>query len=148
MFSDCNDDFGYYIDTFGGNPNFAVPYTILIESANKTVVETWVGFVNGWIPEPELRSNLTSMGCFPLNVNQSLNDRGVAMYPNPATDHFSIYFENIVDAIDVDIYNMTGQLIERYPDVNSTLMITTANYQSGMYIVKAGEQLFKVSVQK
>lgn len=77
-----------------------------------------------------------------LNVNQ-INENAITLYPNPTSDYLYIDLGHQELTIEsVSIYNLTGQLVSRFGDVQS---LYVGQLQSGMYIVemKTQEGVFK-----
>ena len=73
------------------------------------------------------------------------------VYPNPVMNSLNIEFETINTDTEVEIYSTTGQLM--YKDVEyrnfgiNKVSVDMSNYQSGMYIVKLGNEVKKVIKQ-
>lgn len=58
------------------------------------------------------------------------NDVNFDIFPNPANNYFKVECEEDINSIEV--FNVTGQLITK----QSSTTINTADYESGMYLVK------------
>ncbi|PQJ32475.1 hypothetical protein BST92_11290 [Nonlabens arenilitoris] len=66
-----------------------------------------------------------------------------SLFPNPATDHFTIAFNNQLsgDKINVNVYDVLGQEVMSRSFDNNGLFeqrISTANLNSGIYLVRVG----------
>jgi pectate lyase len=77
-----------------------------------------------------------------LNVNQ-INENAITLYPNPTTDY--LYVDKGLQEVNIEsihIFNLTGQLVSRYGNVQSMYV---GNLPSGLYIVemKTQEGAFK-----
>jgi hypothetical protein len=78
-------------------------------------------------------SRLTAVG---LGNNTS---KGVAIYPNPASDHFIIELNNEITS-EVSIYNVTGKLINNIRS-NGNTMINTKDWSKGIYFINIENSL-------
>lgn len=73
------------------------------------------------------------------------------VYPNPVMNSLNIEFETINTDTEVEIYSTNGQLM--YKDVEyrnfgiNKVSVDMSNYQSGMYIVRLGNEVKKVIKQ-
>ncbi|WP_299367549.1 DUF5074 domain-containing protein [Winogradskyella sp.] len=68
-----------------------------------------------------------------LSISEVSSERNIVMYPNPATNHFSIqgYLQNI----DVEIYSQTGRLLKSLKGISGN-QIDISSFADGMYVVK------------
>lgn len=66
-----------------------------------------------------------------VDLSQLKND--VKVYPNPAQD--VLYIEGVTSAIEVLIYNVFGQLMDRY-NLNQNAQLDLKKYPAGQYILK------------
>jgi hypothetical protein len=78
-------------------------------------------------------SMLTTVG---LGNNTS---KGIAIYPNPASDHFIIELNNEITS-EVSIYNVTGKLINNIRS-NGNTMINTKDWSKGIYFINIENSL-------
>lgn len=62
----------------------------------------------------------------------------VEMYPNPATDNLHIHFANSYSGIDIDIYNLAGEVMRsyRYSSVYEHLDLDLGRLPPGIYLVR------------
>lgn len=58
------------------------------------------------------------------------------VYPNPSEGLFTLQFENGNTSYDVAVYNATGQLVRRYNNITSQLMIDLTSADAGFYFVR------------
>jgi hypothetical protein len=74
-----------------------------------------------------------------INSATSLTDvnafKGVNLYPNPVHDNH-LKIENLNEVTDIQIYNITGQLIQHIPAVTGNTTIDVSNLSNGLYILK------------
>lgn len=70
----------------------------------------------------------------------------VALYPNPAGDHFTIQSAEIVES--VSIFSVSGQLILNETPRSVNFQIDSSKFQSGVYFVnvqtESGQQVFRL----
>jgi len=61
----------------------------------------------------------------------------VKIYPNPTTDKLTITYTEVAALKNVEIYNLLGRLIKRFP-VQSTTSTTLSmeKFSAGLYLVK------------
>lgn len=60
-----------------------------------------------------------------------LNNTNIEFYPNPASNYLNINSDT--EIIQVDIFNLTGQLV--YGDINNQSRIDISHLQKGLYLV-------------
>ena len=73
---------------------------------------------------------------------QTVVEKKVAVYPNPANDVLNIQLGD--NQSDVVIYNSLGQFVRRYNGVFGDMQINIAEFKAGLYFVKVGENVEKV----
>jgi ELWxxDGT repeat protein len=66
--------------------------------------------------------------------NQSKPSLDAKLYPNPASNTFSL--SNIPSQSNVSIYSLSGQLVLEQKNVNSNQLIDTGNLENGIYLVQ------------
>lgn len=67
----------------------------------------------------------------------SIDEEGITdivLYPNPFQDNFSIKAESLMDR--VEVYSLSGQLLQALTPNQSELIIPMVNYAAGTYMVK------------
>ena len=78
----------------------------------------------------------------PWSVNE--NEVFATLFPNPANDFVTLSGENLGM---VCVYNTLGQKVDEFEANGSELRINTANYENGVYFVKADEKTLKFVVK-
>ena len=78
----------------------------------------------------------------PWSVND--NTASVTLFPNPANDFVTLKGENLGT---VRVYNTLGQKVDEFEANGGDLRISTAGYENGLYVVKAGEKTLKFVVK-
>ena len=66
------------------------------------------------------------------------------LYPNPANDFVTLKGKDLGT---VRIYNALGQMVDEFEANGSELNINTTRYESGVYLVKAGEKTLRFIVR-
>lgn len=72
------------------------------------------------------------------------NNATVTLFPNPANDFVTLKGESLGT---VRVYNTLGQVMDKFEANGNELCISTADYENGVYVVKAGEQTLKFVVK-
>ena len=68
-------------------------------------------------------------------VSVSINATGtLTIVPNPANDFFIL--SGITKATNVSVYNIAGQLLNQWNNINGNQQLNIANLQQGLYIIK------------
>ena len=61
----------------------------------------------------------------------------VKIYPNPTTDKLTITYTEAAALRNVEIYNLLGRLIKRFPAQSATsTTLSMENFSAGLYLVK------------
>lgn len=81
---------------------------------------------------------------FTIDVKEHEGAFPVEIYPNPANDFVTLKGEDIGT---VSVYNALGQKVDEFETNGSELNINTAGYESGVYVVKAGEKTLRFVVR-
>ena len=68
----------------------------------------------------------------------------IVVYPNPANDFVTLKSEDLGT---VRVYNALGQKVDEFEANGNELRISTAGYENGLYVVKAGEQTLRFVVR-
>jgi 1,4-alpha-glucan branching enzyme len=66
------------------------------------------------------------------NEDYNINEREITIYPNPTRNTFAISS----DVAQVEIYNVTGQMIRTFTNVISNQELDINNLEAGIYLVK------------
>jgi hypothetical protein len=69
-----------------------------------------------------------------LGVKDVVLDNGVALYPNPASNSFTVGMENIES---IEIFNLLGQKVQTAKNTNT---VNIENLAKGAYIVNVNSQ--------
>ena len=72
------------------------------------------------------------------------NNATITLFPNPANDFVTLKGESLGT---VRVYNTLGQVMDKFEANGNELRISTAGYENGVYVVKAGEQTLKFVVK-
>ena len=67
----------------------------------------------------------------------------VKLFPNPADDHVTL---NVTSHDKVSVFNALGQKVDEFLPDRDEIVISTSNYRSGLYFVKANGQNLKLVV--
>lgn len=73
------------------------------------------------------------------NIDQVTFDKNINIFPNPATDQFTIKNSNQHTKLTVSIFSISGKLIHQ-AEMNEELTIPTAHYTKGNYIVQLKDE--------
>lgn len=76
------------------------------------------------------------------SVNE--NQASTTLFPNPANDFVTLKGENLGM---VRVYNAFGQKVEEFEATGSELLINTAGYGNGVYMVRTGETMSRFVVK-
>ena len=82
---------------------------------------------------------------------ENISDKDVLIYPNPATDELNIQFNReLAKKMDFAIYDFLGNKIESgfIPKESLEIKVRTADYPNGMYFVRIGSLVKKVTIVK
>jgi hypothetical protein len=103
--------------------------------------------LKGWITQriAWLDENIPGQ-CLSSNIQEELNLSTFSVYPNPASTSFIIQVSPNSMGSAYGIYDMTGKSLERGVVLNETMSFNSTHWPSGMYFVRIGDQVAKVSV--
>ncbi len=79
-------------------------------------------------------------------INNTINNSNFSIYPNPSNNHLFIEISNFKNTT-AEIYNITGQLMEKIILQNERTTINTEKFSSGIYFLKI-KNAENVSVKK
>ncbi|MCB9449039.1 MAG: T9SS type A sorting domain-containing protein [Flavobacteriales bacterium] len=124
------------------------PYTYQWNDANSQTTATATGLVSGTYYVTVTDANgCTGMDSvmvdFTVGVHTLVVDHTVNLYPNPTRDVVYMSGEGLKDMLSVQIFDMAGRMIDA--PVSEDHVMSLANYQSGIYLVKVnfGDQSYK-----
>ena len=80
-----------------------------------------------------------------LNVSELVSDPDFTIYPNPATDAFVVDFGTSSEGADVQVMDVFGNVI-RELSAGSKVYVNASDFQSGTYLVKAGNRIKRIVV--
>ncbi|MFN8165094.1 MAG: DNRLRE domain-containing protein [Bacteroidia bacterium] len=104
-------------------------------------------FASGDSPDDSLRPFLEVCYFTTIGVDEINNESDVALWPNPASGHFNLQWNNEADITAVNVFDSMGKLIRNIPKVNSNILqIDATDWAAGLYFVKLtgkGSVLFR-----
>ncbi|MFN8296047.1 MAG: T9SS type A sorting domain-containing protein [Chitinophagales bacterium] len=80
-------------------------------------------------------------------TTKSIEKNNVILYPNPAQNDIWIKTEQKItgdNALDVEVYNITGEKIYASKIIENLQRVDMSNYQKGMYFVKVDNKTYKI----
>ncbi|MFO7790015.1 MAG: T9SS type A sorting domain-containing protein, partial [Bacteroidales bacterium] len=83
-----------------------------------------------------------------IEVADAISDNfadGLSIYPNPATDF--INFNNIETIDNIEVYNVSGQLMDTYPVNGNSLKLDVSDYSNAVYFVKFVSDKFSKTIR-
>lgn len=130
--------------TFGGNGLDRGQSVIVNATNGTTIVGTAEGLAFGkedvYVVELDSIGNLDSTSAVPqkpVNFLTSLDkQRGVLLYPNPATTSFEVYRDNFSEYTFLTVYNSLGEIVLESHITESNNKISTKGFDSGLYFVQ------------
>ncbi len=72
-------------------------------------------------------------------VNDLSFENSISVYPNPTSGNVKIGLGNINNAVSVDVYSLTGQLLKTVNNVSSNSSIELGDLGQGYYILKVSD---------
>ena len=109
-------------------------------NAELDTLKAWIGQRIQWLDE-----NIPGH-CLTSSVEESDEFSSFRVYPNPATSSFRIQVSPKRMGSAYGIYDMTGKCLDRGVVLNETMNFNSTLWPSGMYFVRIGDQVEKVSV--
>jgi len=100
---------------------------------------------------PELTAVVRMTITPPVNTRQQVSEVGnIDIYPNPATNNFTlaIDFKNQISDVNIEIYNMAGQLIlseNRKNITNGKFEYHSQNWSKGVYFIQVKSDFGKIT---
>jgi len=68
-----------------------------------------------------------------VSVNENTM-ASVKIYPNPVNSNLKI--ENMNEVTDINIYNVTGQVVRTIPSATGSIDVDMSNLSNGLYFIK------------
>jgi hypothetical protein len=85
-----------------------------------------------------------------ISVNRGNSDKTISIYPNPIKDKVTIE-TNITGNYSIDLYDITGKLLQRHQAHQPILQLSTSDLSSGVYMIsvtsQAVQKTFKIVKQ-
>ena len=76
------------------------------------------------------------------------NSTNFKLFPNPSNGLISIFYDGTLDANEtLKVYNLSGQMIEEFKLMESSIQINLNHLVNGIYIVRYKDQLKKLVIQ-
>jgi len=154
--------FLYGMTQYGGTNNMGTIFKIMPNGTGHVKLLDFAGATNGRIPLGSLISDgtflygMTAQGgtseygvvfkfALAVGIDElSMNNNELSVYPNPASDNFTISINAVMKNALVEIYTVFGAKVYSTVLNNKQETINTKQFSSGIYFVKvgAGEKLF------
>jgi len=87
----------------------------------------------------------------PINIIPKVETKPVfdiKIYPNPTTDQLTINYTEVAALRNVEVYNLLGRLVERFPVQSTTrTILSLENFSAGMYLVKVNGKEFSKTLR-
>lgn len=129
---DGNEWCGLGVDSSGNgissieiyNNEIYVDCDIILDNDTVNYIAKWIG------------ANYTDTCGSIVGINDNIEwENGITIYPNPNNGNFTINIDNTKNA-NIEIYNISGQLILQKTLLDNTTKIDLTKYSKGMYFVK------------
>ena len=146
-FSDPRSEY----DHPAGNDNWSTPQLLADRNLSLDVMEyslipdlIWTNnYVNatewfGLLNRPLMSVVASCNDCEWINVKE-MEKRNITITPNPATENFRLDLDGN-GAAQVELYNMTGQLMHKEQVNDQTVTVNVNNFNSGMYILRVVQE--------
>ena len=84
-----------------------------------------------------------------MGIVELQSENPIQVFPNPAQEYFQIQISNIgqFNSKNIEIYNVSGELIERRNLLTKNYKISTSNWGKGLYLVKIGSYSRKILIE-
>jgi hypothetical protein len=109
-------------------------------NAELDTLKAWISQRIAWLDE-----NIPGH-CLTSTINDEPELTNVKAYPNPASNSFKIQVSPNAMGETYGIYDITGNCMERGVVLNETMRFNSTHWPSGMYFVRMGSQVVKVSI--
>lgn len=113
--------------TFGYDRNYNHNTSLYYDAGSGWQQSTEHGSI---MMQPMFRSYLPPLGVNELQLEKS----NFIVYPNPASDQFSIFSSQSTPA-SYELYNMLGQLVKHSPTESQNQVVTTETLEPGLYLL-------------
>jgi hypothetical protein len=109
-------------------------------NAELDTLKAWISQRIAWLDE-----NIPGH-CLTSTITEELQFSNVKAYPNPASNSFKIQVSPNTMGETYGIYDVTGNCMDRGVVLNETMHFNSTTWPSGMYFVRIGSQVAKVSI--
>jgi hypothetical protein len=84
--------------------------------------------------------------CRTVSTNEITKEQHVKIYPNPAKDIVTVYFDGFLDEAEIKILDINGRVIFQTKNfINKEISIPTNQFSKGIYIVKIQDSSNQIS---
>ncbi len=83
----------------------------------------------------EMWEHISAIICNPTSTSQTIPEKDILIYPNPAED--VLYIQSPLNNLNISLYNSSGMLI--YQQINTTLQIDLQQMPAGIYWLKIAD---------
>jgi len=111
----------------------------MVDSPTDETYRKWIKWVDegGW--EDMDQAGQVLMSASPASsIKEKTVGMGLVVYPNPASDH--IIIGDITTTVNLEVYDMLGQLVMMRSNVSSGARINIATLNSGIYYIMLGNK--------
>ncbi len=131
----------YYSETDPGYND----YINNMQALNMDTIETpWIIYFNQMKPGYYAVEIINDAQCLRISDVYSYNTTGIddfessdiKIYPNPVTNTLNVSLSDTKKVKSVEIYNVTGILVDKTIDIDTTMQIPMEEYENGVYIIK------------
>ncbi|MCL2245810.1 MAG: M28 family peptidase [Lentimicrobiaceae bacterium] len=135
-----SDSWSYYCNNF--KANFAIEHTF---SPNYHSVNDLIEYLNFEYCQEIARMNFVLLADYSaivftpeVAVNEAKNEaHRINVFPNPATEVIRVHNDNAIKIHQIDMYDMSGRLIESIRNIMSQQNVISLNtYKSGIYFMR------------
>ncbi len=102
------------------------------ETCQNMFTQGQIDIMRGVLEGP--RSGLLTGSCLPININDVANEKGLSIFPNPATNYLTVEANEV--PVSIEIYDMLGQQIQLITNTQLTNTISLKATEAGLYLVK------------
>ncbi len=110
--------------------------SIMTPTNNMTLTVRAMDLAPGHLAEAGIDNFFVIDSAVTTAVNEQEIYNNVVIYPNPFDNELTVRLNNSYDNVIVEVYEMTGKLIQTRTVTNSNTVRLNTDYQSGIYFVK------------
>ena len=85
-----------------------------------------------------------------FKIENSKSESLLSIYPNPAKNELWLKSTGIINtenAINVEVYNILGEMVESFIMTDNLHRLDINTYQKGLYMIKEGSQIHKLLIE-